>query len=77
MLSGSFYKAKIYTTIKNIEIEIKVGNSAPVLSGVATVFFLEMLWRNENNKTLRFKNCWNTGNNILNGLLTHHLILFI
>lgn len=24
-----------------------------------------MLWRNENNKTLRFKNCWNTGNNIL------------
>lgn len=39
MLSGSLYKAKIYTAKKNIEIEIKVGNSASVLSAVATVFF--------------------------------------
>lgn len=34
----SLYRAKIYTAIKNIEIGIKVGNSATVLSAVATVF---------------------------------------
>lgn len=42
MLSESLYKAKIYTAIKNIEIEIKVGNSATV-SVVATVLFRNAL----------------------------------
>ena len=43
MLNGSLYRAKIYTAIKNTEIEIKVGNSATVLSAVATVLFRNAL----------------------------------
>lgn len=37
MLSGSLDKAKIYTVGKNIEIGIRVHNSATVLSAVAAV----------------------------------------
>lgn len=43
MLNGSLYRPKIYTAIKNIQIEIKVGNSATVLSAVATVLLRNAL----------------------------------